>query len=395
MLELTEVHLINAFPFPIAQPIKPFSTILQYNSSQKQGFSSISPAPPTPPQTLHFSSTSSGCNPCWAAPTTQIPASFLTITSDTSPNAITKTLTFLSTIYSPPRTLATLNISSPANLRRLPSFFSYNSIEEIDLLPRNSVFIKGVDGSWWVEASLYEELNLAEEDDDRRSTEAVPAPVSPTVSTALVTPQTSPNKNNKHRGSKKFFGKSDSSYADKNKIKKKLTKTKEYLRLQSELLAQTQTLNFETVSLESSQNLLSKSLTLLEETLTTCEKLDSSLRSIETALIEEKRRFGLDQFLVQAHQLKKLGELQKIYPIREIDENTYMIRDFVCRRDLYSIDDDRLSYGLCMVAHLVFMMSKYLDVPLRYKILGNGSRSAVQDVNVFYPLFKTRVDRER
>ena len=246
-----------------------------------------------------------------------------------------------------------------------------------------------------MEASLYEELNLAEEDDDRRSTEAVPAPVSPTVSTALVTPQTSPNKNNKHRGSKKFFGKSDSSNADKNKIKKKLTKTKEYLRLQSELLAQTQTLNFETVSLESSQNLLSKSLTLLEETLTTCEKLDSSLRSIETALIEEKRRFGLDQFLVQAHQLKKLGELQKIYPIREIDENTYMIRDFVCRRDLYSIDDDRLSYGLCMVAHLVFMMSKYLDVPLRYKILGNGSRSAVQDVNVFYPLFKTRVDRER
>ena len=44
------------------------------------------------------------------------------------------------------------------------------------------------------------------------------------------------------------------------------------------------------------------------------------------------------------------------------------------------------------VAHLVFMMAKFLDVPLRYKILANGSR---QDVNVFYTLFKTRVDRER
>ena len=64
-------------------------------------------------------------------------------------------------------------------------------------------------------------------------------------------------------------------------------------------------------------------------------------------------------------------------------------------RDYLLVEDEKLSCALSYIAHLVFMIAKFLDIPLRYKILANGSRSAVQDVNTFYPLFKTRVDRER
>mmetsp|Transcript_5628 Transcript_5628/g.8644 ORF Transcript_5628/g.8644 Transcript_5628/m.8644 type:complete len:97 (+) Transcript_5628:523-813(+) len=42
------------------------------------------------------------------------------------------------------------------------------------------------------------------------------------------------------------------------------------------------------------------------------------------------------------------------------------------------------------------MCSKYLCVPLRYRLICNSSRSAVQDdVRGVFPLFKERVEREQ
>lgn len=43
-------------------------------------------------------------------------------------------------------------------------------------------------------------------------------------------------------------------------------------------------------------------------------------------------------------------------------------------------NDTMLSVGLGNVAHLVYMMAKFLELPLRYPILVMGSRSAVIDV---------------
>jgi len=57
-----------------------------------------------------------------------------------------------------------------------------------------------------------------------------------------------------------------------------------------------------------------------------------------------------------------------------------------------SASDGLISTALGFVCHLVFMCSKYLSIPLRYRLVCNSSRSAVQDDgHGVLPLFKERV----
>jgi len=141
--------------------------------------------------------------------------------------------------------------------------------------------------------------------------------------------------------------------------------------------------------------LLEKQLDKLDELMTETGRLEGEMHRLEESVEAIRIENVKEQFLLEAQQVKMLGELQKIFPIQMISDDVWKIRDLSIHRDYSIVDDEKLSAALSYVAHLVFMMAKFLDVPLRYKILANGSRSAVQDVNVFYPLFKTRVDRER
>jgi hypothetical protein len=58
-----------------------------------------------------------------------------------------------------------------------------------------------------------------------------------------------------------------------------------------------------------------------------------------------------------------------------------------------SASDEIISAGLGFVCHVVSLCSKYLSIPLRYRLIFNSSRSAVRDEdNVdIYPLFKERM----
>ncbi len=57
-----------------------------------------------------------------------------------------------------------------------------------------------------------------------------------------------------------------------------------------------------------------------------------------------------------------------------------------------SASDEIISAGLGFACHVLSMCSKYLSIPLRYRLICNSSRSAVRedDFDVF-PLFKERV----
>ena len=138
--------------------------------------------------------------------------------------------------------------------------------------------------------------------------------------------------------------------------------------------------------------LLEKQLDKLDELMTETGRLEGEMHRLEESVEAIRIENVKEQFLLEAQQVKMLGELQKIFPIQMISDDVWKIRDLSIHRDYSIVDDEKLSAALSYVAHLVFMMAKFLDVPLRYKILANGSR---QDVNVFYTLFKTRVDRER
>lgn len=67
--------------------------------------------------------------------------------------------------------------------------------------------------------------------------------------------------------------------------------------------------------------------------------------------------------------------LQAIYPIKYQDAlKEYTIRGLELPADLYSMDDERISSALGYTAHLVCMLAKYLQVPLRYQVIYNASR---------------------
>ncbi len=59
--------------------------------------------------------------------------------------------------------------------------------------------------------------------------------------------------------------------------------------------------------------------------------------------------------------------------------------------------EDELSAVLGYTCHLVHMISKYLSVQLRYRLICHNSRSGIQDDRaLLYPLFYGRnVDREQ
>lgn len=66
---------------------------------------------------------------------------------------------------------------------------------------------------------------------------------------------------------------------------------------------------------------------------------------------------------------------QAIYPINIKEKSgEYCIRGLDLPADLYSIDDEKISSALGYTAHLVCMLAKYLQVPLRYQVIYNASR---------------------
>ncbi|NXK95526.1 UVRAG protein, partial [Formicarius rufipectus] len=76
-----------------------------------------------------------------------------------------------------------------------------------------------------------------------------------------------------------------------------------------------------------------------------------------------------------------LSELSYIYPIDLNDQKDY----FVCgvklpnSEDFQAKDDGSIAVALGYTAHLVSMISFFLQVPLRYPILHKGSRSTIKD----------------
>ena len=134
---------------------------------------------------------------------------------------------------------------------------------------------------------------------------------------------------------------------------------------------------------------------LVEETKYT--KLETEMMN-EDALEEEHLR-NKTLILLEVRRAKVLRDLRQIYPIQRLPDNVYTIGGLHLPSDLNNpnVPDAVVSTALGYVCHLVYMCSKYLRAPLRYRLFCNSSRSAVQDDGVaVYPLFRERVvEREQ
>ena len=121
---------------------------------------------------------------------------------------------------------------------------------------------------------------------------------------------------------------------------------------------------------------------------------------------EKKKEENLKiKFLFELRQLKLISDVQGIYPI-EKSETTgeYCIRGLELPSEMSSIDDDHVASALGYVAHLLILLSKYLEIPLRYPIAYAASKSLIRDplliptgggVAATLPLYRKGVDKEK
>ncbi|KAJ5078082.1 uv radiation resistance-associated protein [Anaeramoeba ignava] len=96
-----------------------------------------------------------------------------------------------------------------------------------------------------------------------------------------------------------------------------------------------------------------------------------------------------------------LQDLRSIFPIKEISGQVGLsIAGVKLPNSSYeSYDEEMVSTGFGYVALLLLFLSKYLELPLRYKIIFQGSRSSIQDDvserGVEYPLFLKGKTKEK
>lgn len=118
---------------------------------------------------------------------------------------------------------------------------------------------------------------------------------------------------------------------------------------------------------------------------------------VASAMEQVRKNQGKAAFLLAAQQIRLFRELRTIYPVTVQTDQRYRIRGLEIPADVLTstVGDEELSAALGYLCHLVAMMSKYLGVELRHRLLPHGSRSTVED-GAEYPLYLARnVERER
>lgn len=146
------------------------------------------------------------------------------------------------------------------------------------------------------------------------------------------------------------------------------------------------------------------------------QEVDDDVVIMQSELQIQSLGLQRDEVLKQALSIKLVRDLQAVYPIT-LDTPTnntssmalsliggssnnrgaaggYLIRGLRLPVDIYTttVPEEEINASLGYCAHLVYMIAKYLAIPLRHRIFCNSSRSAIQQDGVgVFPLFLGRM----
>ncbi|NXV42331.1 UVRAG protein, partial [Uria aalge] len=153
------------------------------------------------------------------------------------------------------------------------------------------------------------------------------------------------------------------------------------LVLRNELERQKKALGQEVALLHKEKNTLHDRENAFETEYQKLQEHNESLHELRKECTA-KRELFLKTNAQQTIRCKQLlSELSYIYPIDLNDQKDY----FVCgvklpnSEDFQAKDDGSIAVALGYTAHLVSMISYFLQVPLRYPIIHKGSRSTIKD----------------
>merc|ERR1711916_413768 len=120
-------------------------------------------------------------------------------------------------------------------------------------------------------------------------------------------------------------------------------------------------------------------------------------------IVKMNQRIDFIKRLKTKRLWKMVGELNKIYPIRRSSGNHTVLSIASVRlpnSDFTGCDEEEVAAALGYVAHLLCVLTRWFDVPLRYPLLPMFSRSVVKDdirphLSNRFPLYSKGVDRTR
>jgi len=113
---------------------------------------------------------------------------------------------------------------------------------------------------------------------------------------------------------------------------------------------------------------------------------------------EKMQQYKRTMYYLKRDVLDLVHQLRMIYTITNVKGDWVICGFLLPNSDFTGCDEELISVALGHVCHLMFMLAKYLDVPLRYQMIPRCSRSAITDDITNkgqYPLYSTRVDRTR
>jgi len=95
-----------------------------------------------------------------------------------------------------------------------------------------------------------------------------------------------------------------------------------------------------------------------------------------------------------------IKQIRKIYVIQETNKQLTISNIQLPNSDFIGYDEEEISMGLGHVCHIVFLVSKILDIPLKYPLFPRCSRSLVSDERSnkdvqIYPLYSKNSDKKR
>jgi Vacuolar sorting 38 and autophagy-related subunit 14 len=126
--------------------------------------------------------------------------------------------------------------------------------------------------------------------------------------------------------------------------------------------------------------------------------IEEQIHQVKLETRRQECQLRREEFQKEAQHMKLIRELKRIYPITLDSQKGFLIRGLRLPVDILTtaVPEDEISAALGFCSHLVFMVAKYLSIPMRYRIFCNSSRSAIQlDGTKFLPLFTARsVERE-
>lgn len=169
--------------------------------------------------------------------------------------------------------------------------------------------------------------------------------------------------------------------------------TSSVLDLDLERLLLERLIQEEEALLEQEMAVLQNSKSSLQTKTAELEMLQEQTQQVVEATQTEEAHVQRVDFSLQAQRIKLFCELRTIYRVTVNAELRYFIQGLEIPQQLYAgtVSEEEVGAALGHVAHLVTMMSKYLDVQLRYRIYCFSSRSAIQDDRgAAFPLFQGR-----